>query len=90
LAGATTRYSMDWLIAFTRNSAKVIMSGDVKATLLYNQYQKTQMQGSRLSNNEIKALFSYIDNVNGRQPSYMRGANQCYSSSSNRHTTLTK
>ncbi|EAY29036.1 cytochrome c3 family protein [Microscilla marina] len=60
LKGIMDRRSMEWLIPWVKNSAKVIASGDPYAVKLYNKYNKTAMQSFNLSDEEIKNIFAYV------------------------------
>ncbi|WP_299458909.1 c-type cytochrome [uncultured Microscilla sp.] len=60
LKGIMDRRSMEWLIPWVKNSAKVIASGDPYAVKLYNKYNKTAMQSFSLSDEEIKNIFAYV------------------------------
>lgn len=60
LKGIMDRRSMEWLIPWVKNSAKVIASGDAYAVKLYNKYNKTAMQSFNLSDDEIKNIFAYV------------------------------
>lgn len=55
--------SEDWAIAWVKNSANVIASGDAYANKIFNDFNKTQMTPFEfLSDDEIKAIFEYIKN----------------------------
>ncbi len=58
----------DWLIAFIKNSRKVIRSGDPYATTLFNKFNQQQMPAfEHLSESEIKAILYYIE-LESKQP----------------------
>lgn len=53
----------DWGYNWVHNSAKVIASGDKTANDIYNKFNKTAMTPfPQLSNEEIDAILSYVDN----------------------------
>ncbi|WP_299455663.1 cytochrome c [uncultured Microscilla sp.] len=69
LKGIFERRSVDWVTRWTRNSQKVIASGDPYAVKLFNEYNKTVMQSFNYDNSDMQALLFYIANVNrGNQP----------------------
>ncbi|CAN5387956.1 c-type cytochrome [soil metagenome] len=61
LQGVTERRPIPWLIAFIRNSQRVIQSGDEYAVNLYNQYNKMQMPAFPYSDEEIMSILAYIE-----------------------------
>lgn len=54
------RRQLPWIIAFVRNSQKVIQSGDDYAVKLYNEYNKTQMTSFDFSDDEIISIVAYL------------------------------
>jgi len=61
LKGVTERLEQDWLIAFIKNSTKVIKSGDKYAVELFEKYNKVQMTSfENLSEGEIIEILDYI------------------------------
>ncbi|MDN4165157.1 cytochrome c3 family protein [Cytophagales bacterium LB-30] len=60
LAKVYERQNMDWIIAFVRNSQKVIQSGDPYAVELYNKFNKTEMTAFDFSDDEIKSIIAYV------------------------------
>lgn len=60
LAGITKRRRASWVVAWVRNPAKVIASGDEYAAKLFNDYGKQQMPSFGLSDKEIKAIITYV------------------------------
>lgn len=54
------RLSQDWLLAWIKNSQKVIQSGDEYAVKIYNQYQKTAMPAYPFSDAEVISILAYI------------------------------
>jgi len=62
LRGISKRRDMRWIVDFTRNSQKMIASGDPYAMELYNRYGKTEMKSfMELSENDVKDMVNYID-----------------------------
>ncbi|RAJ05154.1 cbb3-type cytochrome c oxidase subunit III [Chitinophaga skermanii] len=64
LYGSMERWAHDTasLYRFTRNASKVIAAGDAYATCLFTGYNKAAMTSfDSLSNEEIKAIYRYID-----------------------------
>lgn len=61
LKGINERRPEDWLIAWIRNSQKVIQSGDKYGVDLYNKFNQTQMPAYDFSDEEIKSILAYID-----------------------------
>ncbi len=62
LAGVESRApSMQWIIDFVHNSARVIASGDEYAVKLYNEYNKTQMTAfTSLKDEDIMNILAYV------------------------------
>lgn len=63
LAHISRRRSMDWLIAFTKYPQKVIDSGDPYAAKLYKKYKQYMPNCDFLTNQEIEAIYAYIDKM---------------------------
>lgn len=61
LKGVTERRSMDWLIEWTKNSQKLIKSGDEQAVKLFKKYNEQVMPAQNLSKDEIKAVYDFIE-----------------------------
>jgi mono/diheme cytochrome c family protein len=63
LAGVTKRApSVQWIIDWVKNSAKVVASGDEYGVKIYEEYQKSQMTAfTSLKDEEIMALIAYIE-----------------------------
>ncbi|MEO8146987.1 MAG: c-type cytochrome [Bacteroidia bacterium] len=64
LADATKKYSMDWIIKWTRNSSALIKSGDKDAVRIFEEFNKMQQPAQNLSDGEIYDIFCYIDDYN--------------------------
>lgn len=63
LAGATSKYDMDWIIAFTKNSMKLIEEKDPIAIRVYEEYNKVIMPAQPVTDKEVIAIFEYIDGL---------------------------
>ncbi|MBO9703325.1 MAG: cytochrome c [Sporocytophaga sp.] len=62
LRGISKRRDMRWIVDFTRNSQKMIASGDPYAMELYNRFNKTEMKSfMELSKNDVRDIVNYID-----------------------------
>ena len=62
------RRPKEWLIAWIRNSQKVIASGDEYAVALYEQYNKTVMTAYPFSDEEITSILSHIKVESAKEP----------------------
>lgn len=62
LAGVETRVpSLDWIISWVRNPAKMIASGDAYANQIYNEYNKSQMTAfTNYTDEQILSIISYV------------------------------
>lgn len=64
LAGVLDRIpGGDWKYAWVKNSAALIRSGDAYANRIYNENKQLNMPMQALSNEEIDAIFQYLDAV---------------------------
>lgn len=61
MKGILERRTIDWLIPWVKNSQAVIKSGDKYAVELFNKYNKAVMTSFAFKDDEIKALFAYVD-----------------------------
>ncbi len=61
LANVTKQKSEKWLIKFIKSSQTVIKSGDEYADSLYKAFNEVLMPDQDLSDKEIKAVLSYIE-----------------------------
>tara|TARA_Y100000782_G_scaffold115555_1_gene160111 strand:- start:5446 stop:7470 length:2025 start_codon:yes stop_codon:yes gene_type:complete len=66
LVGATERHSMSWLIQWTRNSTTLIDSGDEDANSIFREYGSSVQPDFNLSDQEIIAIYDYIDQKNAQ------------------------
>lgn len=60
LVNITQKYEEKWLINFIRNSQKMIQEEDKKAIAIYEEYNKAVMPSFTLSDDDIKAILTYI------------------------------
>ncbi len=61
MKGILERRSIEWLIPWVKNSQAVIKSGDKYAVELFNKYNKAVMTSFAFKDDEIKAIFAYVD-----------------------------
>jgi cytochrome c2 len=62
MVGVTKRVpSKAWAIKFIQNSQSVIKSGDKYALALFKQYKQTPMTSFNFSDEELEALWQYLD-----------------------------
>ncbi|RPD45056.1 cytochrome c [Hymenobacter sediminis] len=61
LAGISQRRPMSWIIPWVKNSSKMVARGDEYSVKIFNQYQKQQMPSFQLTDQEIKAIVTYIE-----------------------------
>ncbi len=54
------RRPKEWLLAWIKNSQKVIQSGDEYAVALYNEYKKNAMPAYPFTDDQISSIVSYI------------------------------
>jgi mono/diheme cytochrome c family protein len=55
---------MDWIIRFTHNSAAMLKGGDPLAKQIYDENNSTCMPAFKLSDQEIRSIFNYVDSLN--------------------------
>ncbi|MBC8084249.1 MAG: cytochrome c, partial [Hymenobacter sp.] len=60
LAGLHARRPEKWLLAWVKNSGKLVASGDEYAVRIFNQYQRQQMPNFALSDQEIRRILAYL------------------------------
>ncbi len=63
LKGILERRSIEWLVPWVKNSQAVIKSGDKYAVELFNKYNKAVMTSFAFKDDEIKAIFAYVDKI---------------------------
>jgi cytochrome c551/c552 len=64
LAGTTSKYDLDWIIAFTKNSRKLVYEDkDPIAIRVYEEYNKVIMPAQPVTDKEVIAIFEYIDSL---------------------------
>lgn len=56
------RRNLDWFIRFVKNSTDLIKSGDKDAVQIASEYNNILMPPSLLANENIKAIFQFINN----------------------------
>lgn len=61
---ATTKHSKDWLYQWTTNSTELLKSGDKYAINLFIEYNKSLDPKRNLSEQQVEAIFNYIDKCN--------------------------
>lgn len=61
LKGILERRTIEWLIPWVKNSQAVIKSGDKYAVELFAKYNKSVMTSFNFKDDEIKAIFAYVD-----------------------------
>lgn len=74
LKGILERRTIDWLIPWIKNSQAVIASGDPYAKALYEKYNKAVMTSFAFSDDEIKAIFAYVDVESKKAPAKVETA----------------
>lgn len=62
LKGVMARRGKDWVHEFTKNSQKMIAEGDSMAVVIYEEYNEIVMQDFPLTDEQIEAIFYYVDN----------------------------
>lgn len=77
LGGVTRKRSKEWLYEFTRNSQKMIASGDADAVALWKEWTPAVMNSfPDLTDEELSSIFGYIDNINlNKQPRRKKAPN---------------
>lgn len=68
LKNVQERRPKEWLLAWIKNSQKVIQSGDEYAVALYEEYNKTVMTAYPFSDDEITSILSYIKVESNKAP----------------------
>lgn len=63
MAGITKRRKKEWIIAFIKNSQALMASGDKEAIALFDQYNKAVMTSFMFSNEEMEALYKYLETL---------------------------
>jgi mono/diheme cytochrome c family protein len=65
LAGITKRRPGRWILAWVKNSSKMVASGDEYAVALVTKYNQQQMPSFALSDQEIASIVTYINSQEG-------------------------
>ncbi|TAE73054.1 MAG: cytochrome C [Bacteroidetes bacterium] len=68
LKGILERRTIEWLIPWVKNSQAVIKSGDKYAVELFTKYNKAVMTSFNFKDEEIKAIFAYVDQESKKVP----------------------
>lgn len=68
LKDVTERREKSWLLAWVKNSQKVIQSGDETAVSLWEKFNKTAMPAYPFSDDEITSIMAYIKVESGKEP----------------------
>lgn len=61
LQGITDEVDMEYLYAWVKNSGALIESGNERAVRVYNEFNKLPMPPNDLTNEEIDAVFDYVN-----------------------------
>lgn len=62
------RREIPWIIAFVKNSQKLIAAGDPIATQLYEEYNQVQMTSFDFSDEEILSVLAYVKDQTDNPP----------------------
>ena len=69
LSNVYDRRDLPWILAFVKNSQKVIKSGDPTAVALYNEYSNTEMTAfPTFSDDEIMSILAYVKDATDNPP----------------------
>ncbi len=68
LKGILERRTIEWLIPWVKNSQAVIKSGDKYAVELFAKFNKSVMTSFNFKDEEIKAIFAYVDKASKEAP----------------------
>ena len=61
LKGVTEKYEMSWILKWVKNSQELIKAGDADAIAVYEKFNKVIMPAQPVTDEEIKAIFPYVD-----------------------------
>ena len=61
LKGVTEKYEMSWILKWVKNSQELIKAGDADAIAVYEKFNKVIMPAQPVTDEEIKAIFTYVD-----------------------------
>ncbi len=64
LMGVEQRRSATWLLSFIKSSKTKIANGDAESIALFNKFNNKKMPDTDASDEEIKAILSYIKSLN--------------------------
>ena len=62
LKGVTDKYEKEWLVKWIRNSQELIASGDERANIIFEEYNKSVMTSFDFSDEEFSDLLAYLAN----------------------------
>lgn len=68
LRNVSERRDEAWLIAWIKNSQKLIQSGDETAVALFNEYNKVVMPAYPFSDQDVRSLLAYINAESSKEP----------------------
>ncbi len=64
LMGVEQKRSSTWLLSFIKSSKTMIANGDAEAVAIFNKFDKKKMPDTDASEDEMKAILSYIKSLN--------------------------
>lgn len=64
MKGVTEKYEMSWILEWVKNSQALVKSGDAQAVAVYEKFNKVVMPNQPVNDEEIKAIFAYVDETN--------------------------
>lgn len=64
MKGVTEKYEMSWILEWVKGSQALIKSGDAQAIAVYEKFNKVIMPNQPVNDEEIKAIFAYVDEAN--------------------------
>jgi mono/diheme cytochrome c family protein len=64
MKGVTEKYEMSWILEWVKGSQALIKSGDAQAIAVYEKFNKVIMPNQPVNEEEIKAIFAYVDETN--------------------------
>lgn len=65
---STQNRPMDWLHEWVKNSQVLVKSGDPYAVEIFNKFNKVIMPNFNFTNEEIDAIFAYVEAENAKAP----------------------
>lgn len=67
------KYKEDWLVKWIKNSQAMVKSGDAAAVKVYEEFNKVAMPAFNFSDDEVKAVISYIKAESEKAPAAPAG-----------------